>query len=71
MKFVSLIPELMRDKEWTPTMLDDALREQGLKVSWPIVLGLNHGEIPKTTYTLLKLCSVFDCQPNELIVFVR
>ena len=70
-KFESLVPKLMDVKDWTPTMLDDKLRKADCKISWPIVFGMSNGDIPKTTATLLKLCVVFECQPNDLIMFVQ
>ncbi len=69
-KLISLVPNLMKIKGWTPTMLDDEIRKEGEKLSWPIVMSISHGEVPKTTRVVLILCRVLECQPNDVLLFV-
>ena len=60
----SLVPKLMEIKGWNATKLQ---RETG--IAWKIALDLSHGEVPKTTRTLAKLCAAFECQPSDIILY--
>ena len=62
--FVSLIPKLMELKGWNATIL-----QQKAGVAWKIAVDTQNGVVPKTAYTLDKLCAAFNCQPNDLIMW--
>lgn len=62
----SLIPNLMKIKGWNATIL-----QQKAGVAWKIAVDTQNGVVPKTAYTLDKLCKAFNCQPNDLIMFKK
>jgi len=63
---VSLVPKLMEIKGWNATKL---MRVTGL--SWGVSFDLSKGVVPKSTFTLEKLCKVFKNQPGDIIVYVE
>ena len=62
--FVSLIPNLMKLKKWNATKL-----MRVTELSWGVSFDLSKGVVPKSTFTLAKLCEAFECQPNDLIMW--
>ena len=62
--FVSLIPNLMKLKGWNATKL-----MRITELSWGVSFDLSKGTVPKSTFTLAKLCEAFECQPNDLILW--
>ena len=62
--FVSLIPQLMKLKKWNATKL-----MRVTELSWGVSFDLSKGVVPKSTFTLAKLCEAFECQPNDLIMW--
>ena len=60
----SLVPKLMEIKGWNATKL---MRVTGL--SWGVSFDLSKGVVPKSTFTLEKLCAAFECQPNDIVVY--
>ena len=64
-KLISLVPDLMHKRRIRAV---DLQKESGLS---PMTIHTSaNGAVPKTSKTLAKLCGAFNCQPNDLLLFV-
>ena len=64
-KLISLIPDLMHKRRIRSV---DLQKESGLS---PMTIHtIANGEVPGSSYTIEKLCGAFNCQPNDLMLFV-
>ena len=60
----SLVPKLMEIKGWNATKL-----MRVTELSWGVAFDLSKGIVPKSTFTLAKLCEAFECQPSDIILY--
>ena len=60
----SLVPKLMEIKGWNATKL-----MRVTELSWGVSFDLSKGIVPKSTFTLDKLCKAFECQPSDIILY--
>ena len=64
-KLISLVPDLMHKRRMRAV---DLQKESGLSAM--TVHTIANGALPKTSKTIAKLCGAFQCQPNDLLLFV-
>ena len=64
-KLISLVPDLMHKRRIRAV---DLQKESGLSAM--TVHTIANGALPKTAKTICALCGAFNCQPNDLLLFV-
>jgi len=64
-KLISLVPNLMHERRIRSVTLQ---RISGLSAM--TVHTIANGALPKTAKTICALCGAFQCQPNDLLLFV-
>ena len=64
-KLISLVPDMMHKRRIRSV---DLQKESGLSAM--TIHTIANGAVPKTAKTICALCGAFNCQPNELLLFV-
>ena len=64
-KLISLVPDMMHKRRIRSV---DLQKESGLSAM--TIHTIANGAVPKTAKTICALCGAFNCQPNDLLLFV-